>query len=184
MLPILWQPFEIRRDHFNQAAEQRSELSPRRGFASLGSATSKRSSPEGAMRSSSPGVPPITNHRCRPFGAQRFRGVDPRLAEPRLGLNSDRCSAALLNVHVSCRACKPDRHDGARYGCATTPNDYLEPRCVKYTNPDESVGYCHSSAAPTFEAKPLCYFSFRIPHAPQPEREVRRLHLSKGTNRS
>jgi len=36
----------------------------------------------------------ITRDRCRPSGAHHLRRVDPRLAKPRLGLNSDRCSAA------------------------------------------------------------------------------------------
>jgi len=33
-------------------------------------------------------------------GSITFRALDPRLAEPRPGLNSDRCSAALFRDHV------------------------------------------------------------------------------------
>ena len=38
----------------------------------------------------------------RPFGARSLLGaLNPRLAKPRPGLNSDRCSAALFRDHVS-----------------------------------------------------------------------------------
>ena len=40
----------------------------------------------------------ITNDRLSPLrGSITFRGVDPRLAKPRLGLNSGRCFAARLS---------------------------------------------------------------------------------------
>src|SRR5262249_6117284 len=69
------------------AAEQRPELSPRRGFASLGNHRLQSASPVGATE---PSMAYLSLLRSSPFVSR----VYPRLAKPRLGLSSGRCSEA------------------------------------------------------------------------------------------
>jgi len=82
--------------NIQRAAEQRSELRPGRGFASLGLWFVRFGSREAATEfitgSDLPVIP------VAPPGLDHLRGVDPRLAKPHLGLNSDRCYAARCSL--------------------------------------------------------------------------------------
>jgi len=60
------------------AAEQRTELSPRRGFASLGYWFVRFAEPRSGDRKFITRVPPITYHRCRPFRACSPQGHWPK----------------------------------------------------------------------------------------------------------
>src|SRR5215813_5928052 len=86
------------------AAEQRRQLSPGRGFASPGRPRQKILEPRSGERA--------LNHRSAvtvispPLrGSQNYCARNPRLAEPRLGLSSERCSAApgLFGQDTSCQ---------------------------------------------------------------------------------
>jgi len=81
------------------AAEQRSELSPRRArepWVRLVRLPEPRSGDRVLVNE----VRLIISRAIAPPGLDTFSWVDPRLAKPRPGLNSDRCSAA-GKVHVS-----------------------------------------------------------------------------------
>src|SRR5947207_2405504 len=71
-----------------------SELSPRRGFASLGSTDQGNRAPKGRQRSLVMSGILFTQSLSPLRGSLNPTNHYPRLAKPRLGLNSDRCYAA------------------------------------------------------------------------------------------
>jgi hypothetical protein len=111
-----------------RAAKQRSELSPRRGFASLGltfginlfGAAERRrigqlfsTQPEGS-RCLAPGL----SSGRRSAAPDNYFRRNPRLAKPHLGLSSGRCSAAPDNCFQGTRRAGPSfRHRGVRWRC-------------------------------------------------------------------
>src|SRR5947207_4908403 len=86
------------------AAQQRSELSPRRGFASLGSKPPKESSPEGATAITGNKRDPVYELSVAAARLRLQRTITQGFAKPHLGLNSDRCYAANSAVTGCCLA--------------------------------------------------------------------------------